>query len=103
MAALVNVDHVDRGHVRINLRGDDAGMAQKLLNGAQIRSAIEQVSCKAMPQSVRVNALQPGSERNPLYDAPDVRRTKGLVWLGTLHEIHGSRGSELFEGLLPRH
>ncbi|MCU1477654.1 MAG: peptidase [Subtercola sp.] len=45
-------------HVGIDLRGAEAGMAEQLLHGSQVGTAVEQVRCRGMPKCVR--ALRPG-------------------------------------------
>ena len=48
--------------VRVQLRGGDAGMAQQLLDHAQVRAALEQVRGETMPQRVRRHTRrQPGT------------------------------------------
>ena len=50
------------GYVGIELRRREVGMAQHLLDRAEIRAALEQVRCKGVPQQVRMHAirLEPG-------------------------------------------
>ena len=44
-------------HVRIYLRGGDAGMAQQFLYGAHVRTALNQMSGERMPQRMRMQRL----------------------------------------------
>jgi len=44
-------------HVRIDLGGRDVGVAEKLLNGAQVGAAVEQVAGEGMAQNVRADTL----------------------------------------------
>ena len=55
-------------HVRVNLRGGDAGMAQKFLQSADFGSPSQHVSGKTVTQSVRAH-LVAGSH------APGIWRT----------------------------
>src|SRR5437016_4763958 len=43
--------------VGIDLRGRDVGVAEHRLDGAQIRTALEQVGGETVPQRVRIDAL----------------------------------------------
>lgn len=40
------------GHVSVDLRGSDGGMAEKLLDGAKVRSAFEQVGGVGVAEGV---------------------------------------------------
>src|SRR5918911_3344668 len=58
---------LDRG---VALRGGQAGMAQQLLNGAQVASGVEQMRRKAVPQSMRGGGLrQPELSAKRLHQA----------------------------------
>lgn len=50
---LVGFSHSPGADVRINLRSRQALVSKKFLDSSQIRSAIKQVSGKAMPKGVR--------------------------------------------------
>src|SRR5215469_8700974 len=68
---------VIHAHVRVALGGGQARVAKHLLNGAQIRAVVEQVSCKAMAESVRGNARDdPGTKQAARDDHFNAARSK---------------------------
>src|SRR5215469_16783705 len=55
---------VIHAHMRVALGGGETGVAEHLLNGAQIRAVVEQVSRKAMAESVRRDTRDdPGTQQ----------------------------------------
>src|SRR5262245_3802615 len=56
--------------VRVFLRGCEAGMAQKFLDSTEIRSPLEQVSGKRMPQRMRRKPPARGKAHAGFFDQP---------------------------------
>src|SRR4051812_34590541 len=77
-------------HVRVDLRGGDVGMAQKLLHDAQIGAAGEQMGGEGMPKRVRVNVANPrppghAADKLPEHDPrhrPAGARDEHVVGMG---------------------
>lgn len=60
-------------HMGVDLRRRHVGMAQQLLNDAQIRPARQQVRCETVSQRVgRKTLFDPGQLRVLPHDPPDV-------------------------------
>ena len=57
-------------HVRVHLRRGDVGMPKEFLHHAEVRAARQQVRGEAVPEHVRMNALESGRRRVPLHDLP---------------------------------
>jgi len=70
MALLVHPKQIGNREMRIKLRRGDTGVAEKLLDVAQIGSAIEQVRREGMPQRVAMHAGEPGATRYVGDDVP---------------------------------
>lgn len=56
------------GHVRVALRRPQVGVAEHLLNGAEVGSTFEQVRCEGVAKKVRVDAT--GLEPGPIGELP---------------------------------
>src|SRR5947208_14503738 len=50
MGLLILLSQVVKTHVRIPLRGRQPGVPEQFLNAAQVRSSLQKVGCKAVPQ-----------------------------------------------------
>ena len=65
----VDVPQARTGHVRVNLGGADAGVAEQFLDDPQVGAVLQQMGGKAVPQHVRrdvpVNAGQPHAPFDP--------------------------------------
>ena len=60
--------------MRIDLRGRNIGVAQHLLDNAQIGAVAEQMRRETVPEKMRVNVfLQPGPPCVFFHDLPDSR------------------------------
>ena len=60
--------------MRVNLRGGDIGVAEHLLNDAQIGAVAQQMRGETVPQQMRVNIFfESGMSRNCFHDLPDAR------------------------------
>ena len=60
--------------MRVNLRGRNVGVAEHLLDDAQICAIPEKVRRKTVPKQVRINVrFQPGMLRMLFYNLPDAR------------------------------
>ena len=60
--------------VRINLRRRNIGVAEHLLNDAQVRAVAQQVRREAVPEQMRINVFfQARAARFFLNDLPDPR------------------------------
>ena len=60
-------------HVRINLRRADTGVAEQFLNHAQVRSVIQQVRGKTVPQHMRGDIARNACQTRALFDAKPER------------------------------
>src|SRR6266540_2736383 len=67
------------GHVGVELGGREIGMAEHLLDAAQVGSAFEQVRGEGVPEQVRMHApgLEPGFRGEP---AQDEERARAREW-----------------------
>src|SRR5687767_1293020 len=66
--------------VGVDLGGREIGMSQHLLHGAEIRSALEQMGGKAVPQRMRRDALgDPGPLSGAANDAPGTHAGERLA------------------------
>src|SRR5947208_5008558 len=64
MRALVDLDESLRRYVRVPLRGGERGVAEQLLDAAQVGAHVEKMRGEAVPQGVRMHvALRPADER----------------------------------------
>src|SRR5688572_26394233 len=76
----VHVDELLRVDVRVALGRAEAGMAQQLLNGPQIRAVREQMRRERMTQRVRADAeLRAAFGHVPPYEAIDTTRRQALA------------------------
>ncbi len=57
MCLAVYFQQMSRVDVRVSLRGREAGMAQKFLNGTKICTALQQVRREAVPQAMGTQPL----------------------------------------------
>ena len=57
------------GHMRINLRGADAGMAEQLLDNAQVRAMFQQVRREAVAQHMRCHRAANARPAHSLLNA----------------------------------
>ena len=55
-------------HVGVELRGRERRVAEDLLDGPQVRPALDQVGCSAVPQPVRSEVRRPGHIGQPAVD-----------------------------------
>src|SRR5688572_840020 len=70
MSLLVDFAQTCRADVRVNLRGHEALVTQQFLHGANVGSAIEQVRCEAMSQSMRRSTSIQSGFQNLLVQHP---------------------------------
>jgi hypothetical protein len=56
-------------HVRVNLRRVDLRMAEQFLDDSQVRSVLQQMRGKAMPQHVRRDVALDATSLDPLFDS----------------------------------
>ena len=74
---LLEVPAIDVG---VDLRRRDAGVAEHLLDGAEVRAAFEEVRREGVAQRVGVDVLLDAGESGVfLYQAPDVDARKRLA------------------------
>ena len=75
MSLLVRFLHAASADVRVDLRRCQTLVAEQLLNAAQVRTSIEQVCRKTVPQRVRCRlAVQAGQHQILVQHAPDAAR-----------------------------
>ena len=70
-------------HMRVNLGGADAGVAEQFLNHAQVRAVFEQVRREAVPEHVRGHvAFDAGAAEAPLHAQPERHRRERRAAFG---------------------
>ena len=62
-------------HVRVDLRGRQVRVSEEILNGLEVRTAVQEVRGEGVAQRVRRRlAQEPGAEGMALDDAPERAR-----------------------------
>ena len=57
------------GHVRVNLGGADAGVAEQFLDDAQVRAVLQQMRREAVPEHVRGDIARRSGPAHASFDA----------------------------------
>src|SRR5208283_3966622 len=75
MRLIINLQHMFHRQLGVTLRGGEALVAEKLLNGAQISAFLQHMRAKGMAQRMRVNVWGKAfGNGNFLDDAADAAR-----------------------------
>ena len=81
--------------VSVDLGGGDVGVAEQFLDNTQIRSVLEQVGCKGVPQEVGVDVLrESGPLGGLLGELPDPIGGKGPASNGEKNMAAGNLADE---------
>jgi hypothetical protein len=77
---VIDLQEMTGGKLGITLGGGEAFVAQKFLDGAQIRTFLEQMCTKRMTQSVGVNVgWKATGDCNPFHDTAHTARSEALA------------------------
>jgi hypothetical protein len=70
VSLLVDVLHAGGGHVRVDLRGREVGVAEEFLDDTQVRAVVEQVRGEGMTQCVGSDLVRGGDGQAVLVEHP---------------------------------